>query len=57
MARLFQRGKEMTLMPFELVTMLKGLIAAIERGDPQEIADLALRYKKWLALTEGESNG
>lgn len=45
----------MTLMPFELVIMLKGLIAAIERGDPQEMADLALRYKKWLSLTEGES--
>ncbi len=44
----------MTLMPFELVTMLKELIAAIERGDPEEIADLALRYKKWLELS-GES--
>jgi hypothetical protein len=40
----------MTLMPFELVTMLKDIIASIERGDPQEIADIALRYKKWLEL-------
>lgn len=45
----------MTLMPFELVIMLKELIAAIERGDPHEMADLALRYKKWIALTEGET--
>ena len=41
----------MTLMSFELVIMLRGLIDAIERGDPQEIADLALRYKKWLELS------
>jgi len=41
----------MTLTPFELVIMLEGLIAAIERGDPQEISDLALRYKKWLELS------
>jgi hypothetical protein len=45
----------MTLMPFELVIMLKDLIACIERGDPQEIADLTLRYKKWVASHE-ESN-
>ena len=44
----------MTLMPFELVIMLKELITAIERGDPQEIADTALRYKKWLDLAERE---
>jgi hypothetical protein len=42
----------MTLMPFELEMMLSGLIEAIERGDPQEIADLALRYKKWLELSK-----
>jgi len=42
----------MTLMPFELEIMLRELIEAIERGDPQEIADLALRYKKWLNTGE-----
>ena len=46
----------MTLAPFELEMMLLGLIEAIERGDPVEIADLAQRYKKWLSLTnKGES--
>ena len=46
----------MTLMPFELVIMLKDLIACIERGDPQEIADVALRYKKWIASHEEKTN-
>lgn len=46
----------MTLTKFELEIILKELIAAIERGDPVEMADLALRYKKWLSLTtKGES--
>lgn len=44
----------MTFTQLELQWMLEELIAAIERGDPEEIADLALRYKKWLELS-GES--
>ena len=46
----------MTLMPFELVIMLKTLIACIERGDPQEIADLSNRYKKWVASHEEDNH-
>jgi hypothetical protein len=46
----------MTLMPFELEIMLRGIIEAIERGDPQEIADLALRYKKWLDTNKENQN-
>ena len=47
----------MTFTQLELQWMLEEIIEAIERGDPQEIADLALRYKKWLNTNKESNHG
>jgi hypothetical protein len=46
----------MTFTQLELQWMLEEIIEAIERGDPQEIADIALRYKKWLDTSKEKQN-
>lgn len=46
----------MTFTQLELQWMVEDLVACIERGDPQEIADLAKRYKKWLNTQQENQN-